>query len=156
MSITSSLIVQMIVFLILVWFTRRFVWPPLAKALDERAEKIRQGLAAADNARKEAASAAVILKVQMQEANAEQNRRLADAEAQARRIVEESRVRAQAEYAQIVASGKAQADGLMVQAREVLRKQVALLAVQGAEQILQREVDPKTHADLLKQLQAHI
>ncbi|MBK6713621.1 MAG: F0F1 ATP synthase subunit B [Burkholderiales bacterium] len=156
MSITGTLIVQMIVFLILVWFTMKFVWPPITAALDERARKVADGLAAADKARTELASANKRIEAELSQARAETTQRIADADKRAQAIVEEAKKRAEEEGAKIVAAAKADADQQAVQAREALREQVAVLAVKGAEQILQREVNAAVHADLLGRLKTEL
>jgi F-type H+-transporting ATPase subunit b len=155
-SITGTLIVQMIVFLILVWFTMKFVWPPITAALDERARKVADGLAAADKARTELASANKRIEAELSQARAETTQRIADADKRAQAIVEEAKKRAEEEGAKIVAAAKADADQQAVQAREALREQVAVLAVKGAEQILQREVNAAVHADLLGRLKTEL
>ena len=150
MSINGTLIVQMIVFLILVWFTMKFVWPPITAALDERARKVADGLAAADKARTELASANKRIEAELSQARAETTQRIADADKRAQAIVEEAKKRAEE------AAAKADADQQAVQAREALREQVAVLAVKGAEQILQREVNAAVHADLLGRLKTEL
>ncbi len=156
MSITGTLIVQMIVFLILVWFTMKFVWPPITAALDERARKIADGLAAADRAKTELASANKRIDAELSQARAETTQRIADADKRAQAIVEEAKKRAEEEGVKIVAAAKADAAQQSVQAREALREQVAALAVRGAEQILQREVNAAAHADLLNRLKTEL
>jgi len=155
-SITGTLIVQMIVFLILVWFTMKFVWPPITAALDERARKIADGLAAADKAKTELASANKRIEAELSQARSETTQRIADADKRAQAIVEEAKKRAEEEGVKIVAAAKADAEQQSVQAREALREQVAALAVKGAEQILQREVNAAVHADLLGRLKTEL
>jgi F-type H+-transporting ATPase subunit b len=155
-SITSTFIFQLIVFLILVWFTMKFVWPPITAALDERAQKIRDGLSAADRAKAELATANKRVEEQLSSARTDAAQRLADAERLAQSMVEEAKSRASEEGAKIVAAARAEADQEASRARETLREQVAALAVKGAEKILRREVDAKVHADLLGQLKAEL
>jgi F-type H+-transporting ATPase subunit b len=155
-SITGTLIIQMIVFLILVWFTMRFVWPPITAALDERAKKIAEGLSAADKAKADLATAHKRVEEQLAAARDDVSRRLADAEHLAQSIVEDAKVRANEEAAKIVAAARAEAEQAIVKAREALREDVAALAVRGAEQILRREVNPGVHADLLGRLKAEL
>ena len=156
MSITFTFIIQLIVFLILVWFTMKFVWPPIAAALDERARKIADGLAAADKAKAELASANKRVEEQLSAARTDATQRLADAERLAQSMVDEAKGRANDEGAKIIASAKAEAEQESMKAREALRDQVAALAVKGAEQILRREVDAGVHADLLGRLKAEL
>ena len=156
MSINATLFVQAIVFAILVWFTMKFVWPPIATALDERANKIADGLAAADRAKAELSSANKRVEDELVKSRTETAARLADAERRALAIVEEAKGRATEEGAKIVATAKADAEQQAVKAREALREQVAALAVKGAEQILRREVNASVHADLLGRLKTEL
>lgn len=156
MSITGTLIIQMIVFLILVGFTMKFVWPPIALALDERAKKIADGLAAADKARTELSAANTRVEAELAKSRTETATRLADAERRAQSIIEEAKTRATDEANKIVAAARVEADNATVKAREVLREQVAALAVKGAEQILRKEVDAGIHADLLSRLKTEL
>lgn len=156
MSITGTLIVQMIVFAILVWFTMKFVWPPIALALDERAKKIAEGLSAADKAKTELAAANKRVEQQLAAARDDAAKRLADAERLAQSMVEEAKGRASEEGAKIVAAARAEAQQESLKAREALRDEVAALAVKGAEAILRREVNAGVHADLLNRLKAEL
>jgi F-type H+-transporting ATPase subunit b len=155
-SINGTLIVQLIVFLILVWFTMKFVWPPIAAALDERAKKIADGLSAADKAKSELAVANQRVEQQLAAARDDAARRLADAERLAHSMIEEAKGRASEEAAKIVAAARAEAEQESVKAREALRDEVAALAVKAAEQILRKEVDARAHADLLNRLKAEL
>lgn len=156
MNLNATLFAQIVVFGILWWFTMKFVWPPITKALDERASKIADGLAAADKAKLELANANKSVQEQLAQSRDEIAQRLADAEKRAAAIVEEAKQRASQEAAKIVADAKAEADQQAIQAREALREQVAGLAVKGAEQILRREVTPEVHADLLSRLKSEL
>ena len=156
MSINATLIVQMIVFAILVWFTMKFIWPPITAALDERARKIADGLSAADKAKAELAQANKRVEEQLSAARTDATQRLADAERLAQSIVEEAKGRANDEGAKIIAAARAEADQEATKAREALREQVAALAVKGAESILKREVNAGVHAELLSRLKAEL
>ncbi len=156
MSITSTLFVQIFVFAILVWFTMQFVWPPIAKVLDDRAQKIADGLAAADKAKAELTSANKRVEDELAKSRNETASRLADAERRALAIVEEAKVRATEEGSKIIAAAKVEAEQQTVKAREALREQVATLAVKGAEQILRKEVNAAVHADLLGRLKTEL
>ena len=156
MSITGTLIIQIIVFLLLVAFTMKFVWPPIANALDERAQKVADGLAAADKAKSELADANQRVEQQLAESRTENAQRQADAERRAQAIIEEAKARANEEGAKIIAAARAEAQQQAVQAREALRDEVAKLAVRGAEQILRKEVNPTVHADLLNRLKTEL
>jgi len=156
MNLNATLFAQIVVFMILWWFTMKFVWPPITKALDERASKIADGLAAADKAKLELANANKSVQEQLSQSREEIAKRIADAEKRGSTLVEEAKARASAEAAKIVADAKAEAAQLVVQAREALREQVAGLAVKGAEQILRREVNAQVHADLLNHLKSEL
>ncbi|MEN3363824.1 MAG: F-type H+-transporting ATPase subunit b [Burkholderiales bacterium] len=156
MNINATLFAQFVVFFILAGFTMKFVWPPLMKALDERAEKIAAGLAAADRGKAEMAAAEKRAQAELATARDEGQKRIMDAEKRAQAIIEEAKRTASEEGARIVAAAKADADQQVTQARDQLRGQVATLAVRGAEQILKREVNAAAHADLLNQLKAEL
>ena len=156
MSINATLFVQAIVFAILVWFTMKFVWPPIAAALDERASKIAAGLAAADKAKAELSNANKRVEDELTKSRTETAARLADAERRGQAIVEEAKAKATTEANKIIEAAKAEADQQTVKAREALREQVAALAVKGAEQILRKEVNAGVHADLLSRLKTEL
>ena len=156
MSINATLLVQLVVFAILVWFTMKFVWPPIATALDERAKKIADGLAAADKAKAELSSANKRVEDELAKSRNETAARLADAERRAQAIIEEAKAKAMDEGNKIVAAARVEAEQQTVKAREVLREQVAALAVKGAEQILRKEVNAGVHADLLNRLKTEL
>lgn len=126
------------------------------KALDERAKKIADGLAAADKGKAELELANKRVDQALTEARNEGAQRIADAEKRAQMTADEIKQNAQAEAARIIAQAKAEAEQQTVRARESLRDQVAVLAVKGAEQILKREVNAQVHADLLNQLKAEL
>ena len=149
MSINATLFVQAIFFLILVWFTMTFVWPTIAKALDERAQKIADGLAAADRARTELAAADQRVKQELAAASNETANRLADAERRAQAIIEEAKARATEEGNKIVAAARAEAEQQAIAAREALREQVAALAVKANPQLRQLLDNPKVTAEQL-------
>ena len=156
MSINGTLIAAMIVFALLVLFTMKFVWPPLATALDERAAKIADGLAAADKAKSELSNANKRVEDELAKSRTETATRLADAERRGQAIVEEAKVKATDEGNKIIAAAKVEAEQQAVKAREALREQVAVLAVKGAEQILRKEVNAGVHADLLGRLKTEL
>lgn len=156
MNINATLVIQAIVFGILVWFTMSYVWPPIMKALDERAQKVADGLAAADKAKADLAS---MNKKVEQELSASRNDaavRLADAERRAQGIIEEAKAKAVEEGNKIRAAAQAEAQQQVSRARDSLRDEVASLAVKGAEQILRKEVNANVHADLLNRLKAEL
>jgi F-type H+-transporting ATPase subunit b len=134
----------------------KFVWPPITAALDERAKKVADGLAAADKARAELSNANRRVEEQLASARNDAAQRLADAERLAQSMIEEAKGRANDEGAKIVAAARAEAEQEASKAREALREQVAALAVKGAESILKREVNPGVHAELLGRLKAEL
>ncbi|UIF86136.1 F0F1 ATP synthase subunit B [Cupriavidus sp. UYPR2.512] len=156
MNLNATFFAQMVVFFILWWVVAKFIWPPLVKALDERAKKIADGLAAAEKGKAELELANKRVDQAMAEARTEGAQRVADAEKRAQLTADEIKQNAQAEAARIIAQAKAEADQQVTRAREDLRDQVAVLAVKGAEQILKREVNAQVHADLLNQLKAEL
>mgnify|MGYP002624396683 FL=1 len=156
MNINATLIVQMIVFAILVWFTMRYVWPPITAALDERAKKIADGLSAADKAKADLALANKRVEEQLSAARDDAAKRLADAERLGQQLIEEAKPRASADGAKTPATAKAEAAQEAIKAREALREQVAGLAVKGAEAILRKEVNPSVHAELLTRLKGEL
>jgi F-type H+-transporting ATPase subunit b len=151
-NLNATLFVQFVVFFILVFVTMKFVWPPVMKALDERAERIANGLAAADRGKAEMAAAEKRIAAELAATRDESTKRIADAEKRAAAIIEEAKQQASAEAARIIEGAKADAEQQITRAREELRGQVATLAVAGAEQILKREVNAAAHADLLDRL----
>jgi F-type H+-transporting ATPase subunit b len=151
-NLNATLFVQFVVFFILVFVTMKFVWPPVMKALDERAERIANGLAAADRGRAEMAAAEKRIAAELAATRDESAKRIADAEKRAAAIIEDAKQTASHEAARIVEAAKADAEQQVTRAREELRAQVAALAVAGAEQILKREVNAAAHADLLNRL----
>jgi F-type H+-transporting ATPase subunit b len=155
-NLNATLLAQMVVFLILAWFTMKFVWPPLIKALDDRSQKIADGLAAAEKGKAELDAANKLVDKELAQARDEGQHRIADAEQRAQLVADEIKRNAQAEAARILATAKADADQQIVKAREALRGDVATLAVRGAEQILKREIDASAHAELLNQLKAEL
>ena len=152
MNLNATLIVQIVVFLALWWFTARFVWPPITKALDERSRRIADGLAAADKARADLAAAEQRVEQELKTARAGAAEVRGAAEKQAAGLVDKAREEANA----IIAAARKAAEeeaGLAAQkAREQLREQVAQLAVAGAERILRKEIDASRHAELLTNL----
>jgi len=155
-SINATLFVQAIVFAILVWFTMKFVWPPIANALDERAEKIASGLKAAEHAQIELTNAHKHVEVELAKNRSEAAARMAEVEQRALAIIEEAKLRATEEANKIVAAANAEAEQAILRGRDQLRDQVAVLAVKGAEQILRKEVNASVHAELLSQLKSEL
>ena len=152
MNINASLFVQMVVFLLGAWVTMKYIWPPLIHAIEERQKKIADGLAAANKGEKALAVATEQGQAIEAAARARASTIVADGEKRALAIVEDAKAQARVEADRIIESAKAEVQ----RARDQLRDQVADLAVQGAEQILAREVDKTVHAQLLDQLKAKL
>jgi len=155
-NINATLFAQIIVFFGLVWFTMKFVWPPIAKALDERAAKIAEGLAAAERGKNDFEQAEKKVAELLAEGRNQVSEMVANAEKRAAKIVEEAKEQATVEAVRITAQAKADAQQEMNRAREVLREQVAALAVKGAESILRDEIDVSKHAQLLGALKQEL
>ncbi len=156
MNLNATFIAQLIVFFVLAWVTMTYVWPPIMKALDERAKKIADGLAAADRGKLELAEANKRVEAELVKSRADNQARLADAEKQAAELIDAAKKTAEAEKARILAQAKVEAAQEVQRAKDALRNAVAELAVKGAEQILRREVNAQAHADLLGQLKAQL
>ena len=152
MNLNATMFVQYIVFFILAFVIAKFVWPPVVGALDARAKKIAEGLAAADQGKLAMAAAEKRVQLELAGARDEGQKRIADAEKRAQMVADEIKANANAEATRIITQAKADAEQQVTKARETLRSQVASLAVKGAEQILKREVNAVAHADLLSQL----
>lgn len=151
-----SLVGQMIVFAIFVWFTMKYVWPPITKALEERRARIAEGLAAAERGAASLKEASARSDEALKAARLQAQEILSSANKQATQTIEQARLTAQAEGERIVEAARAEVDRQIAQAREALRKEVADLAVLGAARILKREVNASAHADILRDLATRI
>ena len=156
MSINAALIAEIIVFGLLYLFVIKYVWPPIAKALDERADKIAEGLAAAERGKSDFEQAEKKVAELVAAGRNQVSEMVANAEKRAAQIVEDAKAQASIEAARITEQAKADAEQESSRARDVLRNQVALLAVKGAESILRREVDEKQHAQMLGALKQEL
>ena len=149
MNLNATLFAQLVVFLILAWFTMKFVWPPIMKALDERAKKIADGLAAAERGRLSLDLAAKHSAETVREGKDKVGELIAQAEKRALQIIDEAKGQANHEREKILASAQIEAEQEAARVKELLRERVAELAIAGAEKILRREVDVRAHADML-------
>ncbi|MEI7614521.1 MAG: F0F1 ATP synthase subunit B [Betaproteobacteria bacterium] len=149
MNLNATLFAQLAVFFILAWFTMKFVWPPIMKALDERATKIAEGLAAAERGRHSLDLAAKHSAETVREGKEKVADLLAQAEKRALQIVEDAKLQAKIEADKVVLGAKAEIEQEAARVKESLRERVAELAVAGAEKILLREIDVKAHGDML-------
>ena len=149
MNLNATLIAQLVVFFILAWFTMQFVWPPIVKALDERAKKIADGLAAAERGKHDLELATKRSTEALREGKEKAAELIANAEKRGAQLIEEAKLTAKVEADRIVAGAKAEIEQEAVRAKEALREQVATLVVSGAEKILRREINAQAHADIL-------
>ena len=156
MSINATLIAQIIVFGILVWFTMKFIWPPITKAMEERSQRIADGLSAADRAKAELKEADARVAEEIKKARVQAAEIIEKAHQQGNQIIDKAKADAVLEGARQKATAQAEIEGMVGKAREQLRGQVATLAMQGAEKIIQREINADTHKALLDQLVAEI
>ena len=156
MNLNATLFAQLVVFLILAWFTMKFVWPPIMKALDERESKIADGLAAADNAKADLAHAEKKAADELRSARESAAEFRGAAERQVAQLIEEARTEGVRIVAAAREAAETEASAAAQRAREALREQVAVLAVAGAERILRREINAQVHAELLTQLKSEL
>lgn len=156
MNINATLFGQAITFAILIWFTMKFVWPPVVAALDERARKIAEGLEAAEKGKQDLAKAELRSQYALNDAKAQASEILSLSEKRGQEIVREAREAALVEAARVKAQAQAEMEQEVTKARESLRNRVADLAVAGAEKILRREINAQAHADLLTAIQAEL
>jgi F-type H+-transporting ATPase subunit b len=134
----------------------KFVWPPLIGAIEARQQKIADGLAASDRAEQDLRLVQEKVKQQLAEAKTQASALIDQAKKREQQIIDEASVKAQSEREKILAQAKAEIDAERIKAREELRKQVAVLAVAGAEKILQRSIDAAAHSDILEKLVAEL
>ena len=156
MNINFTLISQAVAFAIFIWFTVRFVWPPLMRAVDERQQRIADGLAAGERGRQELEVAHHKATDEMRKARESTAELRANAEKQAAQLLDEARQESARLIAQARAAAETEAAAAAQRVKEALRERVAELAVAGAERILRHEVNPKVHADLLANLKAEL
>jgi len=155
-NLNATLIAQLVVFFILAWVTMKFVWPPIVKALDERAKKIADGLAAADKAKADLSLAEKKVVDELRKARESAGDVRTSAEKQAAKFLDDARAEAARIVAQAREAAEAEAGTAAQRAKEALRDQVAHLAVAGAEKILRREINAQVHADLLANLKTEL
>jgi F-type H+-transporting ATPase subunit b len=156
MNINFTLVAQAIAFAVLIWFTVKFVWPPLLKAIETRQKEIADGLAAAQEGKSALEVAAKKSEAALTEAKQKASEIIGQAEKRASQIIEEAKNNAKVEGDRIIAGAKAEIDQEVNRAKEGLRAQVSSLAVAGAEKILRKEIDAKAHSDMLSKLAAEL
>src|SRR4249919_3922453 len=156
MNINLTLLMQAIAFAAFIWFTAKFVWPPLMRAIDTRQKQIADGLAAGEQGRKELASTEKRIADMLTEAKGKAAEIVATGEKFKAETVDAAKGEAKAEADRILAAARAEIQQEIARAKEQLRNQVADLAVAGASKILGREVDAKTHAELLASIEKQL
>ncbi len=152
MSINATLLIQIIAFIVLIWFVNKVLWGPLSKLMEDRQKKIADGLSAAEKGKHELELAEQKAKDVLKEAKAQAQNVLSQAEKRGSEIVEDAKVKATEEADRIKATAQAEIEQEVSRAREELRKEVAAIAVSGAEKILAKEIDAATHNDMLEAL----
>jgi F-type H+-transporting ATPase subunit b len=155
-NINLTLVVQMLVFATIIWITMKWIWPPLLQMMDERQRKIAEGLAAAEKGEQELSEARGKADGIIREARERANQIIDQAQHRANEVVEQAKGTANTESARIVAAAQQQIELDTTRAKESLRREVAGIAVDAASKLLGREIDPRTHADLLDKLAAQI
>ncbi len=156
MNLNATIIGQMIAFAIFVAFCMKYVWPPIMAALDERTKKIADGLAAAERGRHEQELAEKRAQQVIHEAKDQANEIISQAQRRGNEIVDESKDTARVEGERILISAQAEIEQEANKAKDELRTQVGSIAIAGAEKILGREIDKKSHTDLLEELVSRI
>jgi F-type H+-transporting ATPase subunit b len=156
MSFNATIIGQVLGFLVLVWFTWKFVWPPLLGAIEDRQKKIADGLAAADRGQKDLEDAKATAGDIVREAREKAVQVVDQAHKRGSELIDEAKHTAVSEGERLVAAARAEVSTEAARARDGLRREVATLALTGAERLLGREVDARAHAELLEQLAAEI
>jgi F-type H+-transporting ATPase subunit b len=156
MNFNLTLFAQAATFALFIWFTIRFVWPPIIRAIEQRQKTIADGLAAAERGRQDLELASRRANDLIREAKQQAQEIIAQAERRGAQLVEEAKAAAKSEAERIVAAGKAEIEQEVSRAKDALRAQVAALAVKGAEKILRREVDAKAHAEFLDAVAAEL
>lgn len=156
MSINATLLGQVLVFAGLIWFTMKFVWPILIQAMDEREAKIASGLAAAEQGERALTDARDEADKILAEGREKAQEFIAQAQRRADDMVNEAKSNAREESERLIAQARAEIEQERLQAKEAIRREVADLAVAGAEQILMQEIDRSKHDALLGKLVAQI
>ncbi|TLU65355.1 F0F1 ATP synthase subunit B [Thalassotalea litorea] len=156
MNMNFTLIGESIAFIVFVIFCMKFVWPPIIGAIEERQKTIADGLAAGEKAEKDLELARDNVKAQLKEAKAQAAEIVEAAKKREAQLIEEAADKAKAEREKIIASGHAEIESERNRAKEELRQQVAVLAVAGAEKILERSIGAAEHSDILDKLVAEL
>jgi F-type H+-transporting ATPase subunit b len=156
MSFNLTVIAQAVAFALFIWFTVKFIWPPMLRAIEARQKQIADGLAAAEQGRKSLEASSKQADQAIHDARGRAAEIIAQAEKRDAQMVEQAKTAAKVEGDREKAAAKADIQQEIARAREQLREQVAALAVAGAEKILRREVDAKAHGDLLNDIKKQL
>ena len=156
MNINLTLLAQALTFAIFIWFTAKFVWPPLMRAVDERQQKIAEGLAAAEAGMKDFAEAKARAEDVVREARGQAAQIVDQAQRRANEIVNQAKGIAVNEGERLLAQAKQQIEIEQARAREELRKEAAALVAAGVAKVLEREIDASKHSDLIDKLTAEL
>ncbi len=156
MNINLTLIGQIIWFLLFAFFCMKFVWPPIIKALDERKKKIADGLSQADQAERELEAAKEQIDQQLRDARQQASEIVEGANKRASQMVDEAKDQARAEGDRLKVAAQAEIEQEVGRAKEVLRKQLSVLALDGASKVLEKEVDQTAHNQLVESLAAKL
>ena len=156
MNINLTLIGQSIAFIVFVWFCMKFIWPHILNALNERRQKIADGLAAAEEGLKAREHAEAKVEQELRQVREQAKDIIANAQKRADQMVEESKTAARSEGDKLIEQAKGEIEQQINEARETLRKEVVTLALSGAEQVLMKEVDSNAHAEVLDKLAAQL
>jgi F-type H+-transporting ATPase subunit b len=156
LNINATLLGELIAFIFFVWFCMKFVWPPIMGAIEERQLKIADGLAASERGEKDLELAQHKSTEQLKEAKTQAAEIIEQAKKRGSQIVDEETQRGQSERENIIAQGYSEIEAERNRTKEELRKQVAALAVAGAEKILERQIDAAAHSDIVEKLVAEL
>jgi F-type H+-transporting ATPase subunit b len=156
MNINVSLFAQCIVFLVLTWFTMKFVWPPLIKSIDERNKKIADGLAAAERGQEDLRLAEEKAAAELTEARKQAAEIIRLAETRANQVVEEAKHTAEVQSARIITNANLQLEQEISKAKQALREDLSSIVISATEKLLQKEINASIHADFLNQLKTEL
>ena len=156
MNLNATILGQAIAFVLFVLFCMKYVWPPIMAAIEKRQKEIADGLSSAERAKKDLDLAQANATDQMKKAKAEASALIDQANKQRAQIIDEAKAEAEVERSKIIAQAQAEIDAERKRAREELRKQVAILAVAGAEKIIERSVDEAANSDIIDKLVAEL
>ncbi|AXW86417.1 MULTISPECIES: F0F1 ATP synthase subunit B [Lonsdalea] len=156
MNINATILGQAIAFVLFVLFCMKYIWPPIMAAIEKRQKEIADGLSSAERAKNDLNLAQANATDQLKKAKADAQVIIEQANKQRAQILEEAKVEAETERNKIVAQAQAEIDAERKRAREELRKQVASLAIAGAERIIERSVDEAANSDIVDKLVAEL